>query len=210
MLYILDYIIGYHGFIIENPWFQICFFHIFSIGFMAMMCCADIELIDVFFARPSWVPVRSLHASWIPEMAQTHTTTGETWWNCHAAIMYFENQKFGRLEPHFRHETLPLWISLIAHVLMVINIQSAYWMPWAIPYVWWPINYHLGIVWKWSLHNTYIYNMNQQCWIEPTIIYQSLYNFMRTWTYDQNGPLSVDGWNPKLTVLDMTWICFKL
>ena len=25
MLYILDYIIGYHGFIIENPWFQICF-----------------------------------------------------------------------------------------------------------------------------------------------------------------------------------------
>lgn len=156
MLYILDYIIGYHGFIIENPWFQICFFHIFSIGFMAMMCCADIELIDVFFARPSWVPVRSLHASWIPEMAQTHTTTGETWWNCHAAIMYFENQKFGRLEPHFRHETLPLWISLIAHVLMVIKIQSAYWMPWAIPYVWWPINYHLGIVWKWSLHNTYI------------------------------------------------------
>lgn len=27
--------------------------------------------------------------------------------------------------------------------------------------------------------------MNQQCWIELTIIYQPLYNFMRTWTYDQ-------------------------
>ena len=138
--------------------FKSCFFSYFLHWFYGhdVLCRHRVDRCVFRPARPG-CRLRSLHASWIPEMAQTHTTTGETWWNCHAAIMYFENQKFGRLEPHFRHETLPLWISLIAHVLMVIKIQSAYWMPWAIPYVWWPINYHLGIVWKWSLHNTYIY-----------------------------------------------------